>query len=98
MDTIENPVDATTKQKLVPVAFYIYPVTQVANILLSRAHLVPMGADQIPHIELTRETALRFNRQFRPIFPEPEALVGRVPRLVGTDGNVKMPVRQGGEA
>lgn len=71
-------------------AFYIYPVMQVANILLPRAHLVPVGEDQLPHIELTRETARRFNREFKPIFPEPEALVGRIPRLVGTDGNAKM--------
>ncbi len=63
---------------------------QVANILLPRAHLVPVGEDQLPHIELTREVARRFNRQFREVFPEPEALVGRVPRLVGIDGQAKM--------
>ena len=71
-------------------AFYIYPVMQVANILLPRAHLVPVGEDQLPHVELARETARRFNREFKPIFPEPEALIGRVPRLLGTDGNAKM--------
>jgi tryptophanyl-tRNA synthetase len=49
-----------------------------------------VGEDQLPHVELTRETARRFNREFKPIFPEPEALVGRVPRLVGTDGTAKM--------
>ena len=90
MEAIENPEDATTKGKSVPVAFYIYPVLQVANILLPRAHLVPVGEDQLPHIELTREMARRFNRAFKPIFPEPEALVGRVPRLAGIDGNAKM--------
>ena len=90
MEAIEDPEDATTKGKSVPVAFYIYPVMQVANILLPRAHLVPVGEDQLPHIELTREIARRFNRDFKPIFPEPDALVGRVPRLVGTDGNAKM--------
>jgi tryptophanyl-tRNA synthetase len=57
---------------------------------MPRAHLVPVGEDQLPHIELTREVARRFNRQFRPVFPEPEGLVGRVPRLVGTDGQAKM--------
>ena len=77
-------------RKSVPVAFFTYPVMQVANILLPRAHLVPVGEDQLPHIELTREVARRFNRQFRPVFPEPEGLVGRVPRLVGTDGQAKM--------
>jgi tryptophanyl-tRNA synthetase len=90
MALIEHPTDATTTAKPIPVAFYIYPVMQVANILVPRADLVPVGEDQLPHIELTRETARRFNREFKPIFPEPEALVGRVPRLVGTDGNAKM--------
>ena len=90
MEMIEKPGDSTTKGKSVPVAFYIYPVMQVANILLPRAHLVPVGEDQLPHVELAREMARRFNRKFKPLFPEPEALVGRVPRLVGTDGSAKM--------
>ena len=77
-------------KKSVPVAFFTYPVMQVANILMPRAHLVPVGEDQLPHIEMTRELARRFNRQFREVFPEPEGLVGRVPRLVGTDGQAKM--------
>jgi tryptophanyl-tRNA synthetase len=63
---------------------------QVANILLPRAHLVPVGEDQAPHIEMTREVARRFNRQFGEVFPEPEALIGRVGRLIGTDGQAKM--------
>ena len=57
--------------KSVPVAFFTYPVMQVANILLPRAHLVPVGEDQLPHIEMTREIARRFNRQFKEVFPEP---------------------------
>jgi tryptophanyl-tRNA synthetase len=77
-------------KKSVPVAFFTYPVMQVANILLPRAHLVPVGEDQLPHIEMTREIARRFNRQFKDVFPEPEGLVGRVARLVGTDGQAKM--------
>lgn len=68
---------------------------QVANILLARAHLVPVGVDQLPHVELAREMARRFNRDFKPIFPEPEALVGRTPRLLGTDGNAKMSKSRG---
>ncbi|MCC7363570.1 MAG: tryptophan--tRNA ligase [Dehalococcoidia bacterium] len=90
MEAIEHPEDGQKEGKSVPVAFYTYPVMQVANILMPRAHLVPVGEDQLPHIELTRETARRFNRRFKPVFPEPEALVGRVARLVGTDGNAKM--------
>ena len=73
----------------VPVAFFTYPVMQTANILMPRAHLVPVGEDQLPHIEMTREVARRFNRLFgegEEIFPVPKGLVGRVPRLVGIDG------------
>jgi tryptophanyl-tRNA synthetase len=77
-------------RRSVPVAFFTYPVMQAANILMPRAHVVPVGEDQLPHVELTREIARRFNRQFKEVFPEPEALVGRVPRLVGTDGQAKM--------
>jgi tryptophanyl-tRNA synthetase len=94
MEAIERG-DETTAGKSVPVAFYNYPVMQVANILMPRAHLVPVGEDQMPHIELTRETARRFNRQFKDVFPEPEGLVGRVPRLVGIDGNAKMSKSRG---
>ncbi|MBF8299214.1 MAG: tryptophanyl-tRNA synthetase [Dehalococcoidia bacterium] len=74
----------------VSVGFFNYPMSQVADILLPRAHLVPVGEDQLPHIEMTREIARRFNRTYGDIFPEPDALVGRVPRLVGTDGKAKM--------
>lgn len=87
--TLKSEMDAFGK-KSVPVAFFTYPIMQVANILMPRAHLVPVGEDQLPHIEMTREIARRFNRQFKDVFPEPEALVGRVPRLVGTDGQAKM--------
>jgi tryptophanyl-tRNA synthetase len=77
-------------KKGVPVGFFIYPLMQVANILMPRAHLVPVGDDQLPHIELTREMARKFNRDFGEVFPEPRPLVGRVPRLVGLDGQAKM--------
>ena len=82
--------DIEAGHKSVPVAFFTYPVLQAANILLPRAHLVPVGEDQLPHIEMTRELARRFNRQFQDVFPEPEGLVGRVARLLGTDGQAKM--------
>lgn len=77
-------------KRSVPVAFFTYPVMQVADILLQRAEVVPVGEDQLPHIELTREVARRFNRLLGEVFPEPEGLVGRAPRLVGTDGQAKM--------
>jgi tryptophanyl-tRNA synthetase len=94
MAAMEEPEEGQ-ERKPVPVAFYTYPVMQVSNILLPRAHLVPVGEDQLPHIELTRETARRFNHRFKEVFPEPEALVGRVARLVGTDGNAKMSKSRG---
>ena len=67
-----------------------YPVLQSADILHVRANLVPVGKDQESHIELTREIARRFNQTFDEVFPEPEALIGHVPTLVGTDGQAKM--------
>ncbi len=85
MDELES-----RSKEAVPVAFFTYPVMQVANILMPKANLVPTGEDQSPHVELTREVARRFNRLFGEVFPEPEGLVGRVPRLVGIDGQAKM--------
>lgn len=82
--------DLDLGRKGVPVGFFVYPLMQVANILLPRAHLVPVGEDQLPHIEMTREVARRVNRDFGEVFVEPEGLVGRVPRLIGTDGQAKM--------
>ncbi|HZK67072.1 MAG TPA: tryptophan--tRNA ligase [Chloroflexota bacterium] len=67
-----------------------YPVLQAADILSVRGNLVPVGKDQISHIEVTRETARRFNEFYGTVFPEPEALIGEVPTLVGTDGKAKM--------
>jgi tryptophanyl-tRNA synthetase len=66
--------------------FVGYPVSQAADILFVRAHLVPVGKDQLPHIELTQEIARKFNRLFGEVFPIPEALVGEVPLLPGLDG------------
>jgi len=79
----------------VPVGFFIYPVMQVANIVLPRAHLVPVGEDQLPHIEMTREMVRRFNRDHGQVFVEPEALVGRTARLPGLDGRTKMSKSRG---
>lgn len=62
-----------------------YPVLQAADILLYRADTVPVGEDQLPHIELARELARRFNQLYGPLFPEPEALLSPAPRLPGID-------------
>src|SRR5215472_11944085 len=63
-----------------------YPVLQAADILLYRARGVPVGIDQVPHLELTREVARRFNRLYGEVFPEPEALLTETPKVPGTDG------------
>jgi tryptophanyl-tRNA synthetase len=85
--------------------FLMYAVGQIADILSFRADLVPVGADQVPHIEMTREIARRFNQVYchvdpqtpddrhveaGGVFPIPQARVGRVSRLTGTDGVNKM--------
>jgi tryptophanyl-tRNA synthetase len=67
-----------------------YPVLQAADILLPRANLVPVGKDNEAHVEVSREIARRFNRQYGEVFPVPEVLVGEVPTLIGTDGQAKM--------
>ncbi len=66
--------------------FLGYPVLQAADILMYKASYVPVGEDQLPHIELTREIARRFNSFYTPIFPEPRGLLTSIPRLRGTDG------------
>jgi tryptophanyl-tRNA synthetase len=67
-----------------------YPVLQTADICLMRANLVPVGKDQASHIEVSREIARRFNQLYGDVFPEPEALIGDIGTLVGTDGQAKM--------
>ncbi len=67
-----------------------YPVLQAADILLYKGNFVPVGEDQLPHIEITRELARRFNNKYGDVFPEPAPLLSKIPRLVGLDGNAKM--------
>lgn len=67
-----------------------YPVLQTADILLYKGNAVPVGEDQVPHIEISREIARRFNNQFGEVFPEPEPLLTKFARLQGLDGNAKM--------
>ncbi len=63
-----------------------YPVLQAADVLIYKAAGVPVGVDQAPHIELTREIARRFNNYYGEVFPEPEALLTEVAKVPGTDG------------
>lgn len=67
-----------------------YPVLQAADILLYKGEAVPVGEDQVPHVEITREIARKFNNQYGNVFPEPEPLLTKFSRLPGTDGNAKM--------
>jgi tryptophanyl-tRNA synthetase len=66
--------------------FLGYPVLQAADILMYKAWGVPVGIDQAPHIELTREIARRFNATYRALFPEPRTLLSETPKVLGTDG------------
>jgi len=63
-----------------------YPVLQSADVLVYRAQRVPVGIDQVPHLELMREVARRFNRLYADVFPEPQPLLTESPKIVGTDG------------
>ncbi len=74
----------------VPLGFLAYPVSQAADIAFLKADLVPVGADQVPMIEQTREIVRKFNDLYGKVLVEPEALVGEVERLLGTDGKAKM--------
>lgn len=67
-----------------------YPVLQTADILLYKGNAVPVGEDQVPHIEISREIARKFNNQYGQVFPEPEPLLTKFARLPGLDGNAKM--------
>ncbi len=67
-----------------------YPVLQAADILLYKADKVPVGEDQVQHIELSREVARKFNARYGDIFPEPEALLSPAARIMGLDGKTKM--------
>jgi tryptophanyl-tRNA synthetase len=66
--------------------FLGYPVLQAADILIYKAHYVPVGVDQLPHLELTREIGRRFDQFYGEVFPEPQPLMTEYPKLPGTDG------------
>ncbi|MCC6636241.1 MAG: tryptophan--tRNA ligase [Ignavibacteriaceae bacterium] len=67
-----------------------YPVLQAADILLYKGEAVPVGEDQVPHVEITREIARKFNNQYGDVFPEPDPLLTVFARLAGLDGVAKM--------
>ncbi len=84
--TYKDQLQELSHKDLATYGFLGYPVLQAADILMYKAHGVPVGVDQVPHVEMTREIARRFNHLYQPIFPEPEALLTEVPKLTGTDG------------
>lgn len=84
--TYKEKQEEIKERDLSTYGFLGYPVLQAADILLYKAASVPVGKDQLPHLELTREIARRFNALYRPVFPEPQALLTKFPKVLGTDG------------
>lgn len=83
--TVKDEI-AHSRQAAVSGLMFTYPVHQAADILFCKGNLVPVGQDQVPHLEVTRTVARRFNERYGPLFPEPEALLSDAPLLLGTDG------------
>ncbi len=76
-------------------ALFNYPVLMSADVLLYKATIVPVGEDQVQHLELVRETARRFNYRFGELFPEPQPRLSHAPRIMGLDGQSKMSKSRG---
>ena len=87
--TVKDEI-AHSRQASVNGLMFTYPVHQAADILFCKGNLVPVGQDQLPHLEVTRLVARRFNERYPgpagPVFPEPDALLSAAPLLLGTDG------------
>jgi tryptophanyl-tRNA synthetase len=84
--TYKEQQEALTEKDLRTYGFLGYPLLQSADILIYKAAVVPVGEDQVPHLELCREIARRFNSFYGPVLPEPQAKLTRAARLPGTDG------------
>lgn len=85
--TYKEQQQQITQKDLATYGFLGYPVLQAADIIMYKAHGVPVGKDQLPHVEMTREIARRFNFMYeREVFPVPDPLLTEVPVLPGTDG------------
>lgn len=82
--------DKSARQESVLAGLLNYPILQAADILLYHAVGVPVGEDQVQHVELTREIARKWNGRYGEYFPEPKAIVGKVRRVIGLDGQTKM--------
>ncbi|KKT35779.1 MAG: Tryptophanyl-tRNA synthetase [Candidatus Collierbacteria bacterium GW2011_GWA1_44_12] len=88
--TVKSEIEQKGFGESVPAGFAMYPVSQAADITAFGANLVPVGEDQLPMIEQTREIVRKFNSLYGETLVEPEALLGEEPRLVGLDGKFKM--------
>jgi tryptophanyl-tRNA synthetase len=82
--------NAKIDSESIPFGLVGYPVLESADILLPRAHAVPVGKDNAAHVELTRDIARRFNNHYGEVFPLPETILSDMPTLIGTDGQAKM--------
>ena len=84
--TYKEQQQELTDRDLATYGFLGYPLLQTADIIIYKADKVPVGIDQVPHVELSREIARRFNFHYGPVFPPPEPLLTEVPKLLGIDG------------
>jgi tryptophanyl-tRNA synthetase len=84
--TYKEQIKELTGKDLSTYGFLGYPVLQAADITIYKANKVPVGVDQAPHVELTREIVRRFNQLYRPVFPEPEVLLTEAQKVPGLDG------------
>ncbi len=84
--TYKEKQDEIKEKDLSTYGFLGYPVLQAADILLYKPDLVPVGKDQLPHLELTREVGRRFNSLYTPVFPEPKEFLTKFPKVLGIDG------------
>ncbi|KYF65482.1 tryptophan--tRNA ligase [Sorangium cellulosum] len=90
--TVKEEIQAAGLSRI-NAGMYTYPVHQAADILFCKGNVVPVGKDQLPHLELTRTIARRFNERFaskKAVFPEPQPLLSKTPVVLGLDGSQKM--------
>lgn len=83
--TYKDQIIQLNNKDLSTFGFLGYPVLQAADIIMYKANGVPVGVDQVPHVEITREIARRFNYLYGPVFPEPDAILTQTPKILGLD-------------
>ncbi len=84
--TYKDQIVQLSNRDLSTFGFLGYPVLQAADIIMYKAYGVPVGVDQVPHVEITREIARRFNNFYGDVFPEPESILTETPKILGIDG------------